>query len=309
MNRLARYSWRLTKILALGCLSTVAYSGLIVGIDNGGSIYGLGMLYTVDPITGATTLVGPSGGGNYPVSSSPVSSTYFVLSPINLYRFDYPNGGAVHYLCPSCSFLFNDYAYDSANGEFYGLDTGVYGPPAGLLVRLTDTGATGYWPGAHILSPTAFWIDPIFASLSTIEYVPGFGIYGTNGFAAYSINETTGALTALPSLHFGVSLPPLFEFGPPITGLAYDAESGRLIGTAGNVTYPGESPLGPGYIYDVNPATGVLTVLNSNAPNMFGIAAVSTPEPCMAWLLVAAGFCLWSGKVRLRALSAGRDRR
>ena len=69
--------------------------------------------------------------------------------------------------------------------------------------------------------------------------------------------------------------------GSRITGLAYDIDTDRLIATGGNLTHQME-PIGPGYIYLLDPRTGQVTVLNDDAPNMFGIAKINPlglPEP------------------------------
>ena len=54
--------------------------------------------------------------------------------------------------------------------------------------------------------------------ISITEYPPGLGLYGTDGRSAgYLINETTGQASLLA---------PLSEIPAPITGLAYDFDTG-----------------------------------------------------------------------------------
>ncbi len=250
-----------------------------------------GNLLSVDPFTGAVTTVGPSGTAGYyfPISSSPVASSYFALSPINHYLLKYPQAGA--YGTPDFALwdIFpihnvpnpgpEDFAYDSVSGRLFALARGFEGMPAGLL-ELHDTGAPiSSSPNSHLLSGTYIARAPDFPAMTLIEAIDGVGLFGTDGHAAYMINEVTGLVTVLP---------PLVYAGPTLTGIAYDPDSGRLIGVNGPL-FPigGVSPISS--VFRIEPMTGQVTLLNSNAPGMHGLAGVNVPEPGSV-LLVAAGF-------------------
>jgi len=293
MLRLAHFAYVWMPIVVFSYCLNVGLSATIVGIGNyGDPLSTPGILYAVNPITGAVTQVGPSGTTNsfFPISSSPVPGSYFASSPINQYLLSYPQAGAIDttvfalWNCPCQPGGVGDYAYDSSNGKLFGLTQ--FG-----LVQLTDSG-TGFpgHPASHQL--TASVIGSAHAlPVSTFEFIQGLGLYGTDGINAFLINETTGALTPLPSLiyPFSPSSPgPL----PAITGLAYDPDTGRLIGTAGSLGLSG-SQQSTGYIYGIDPLSGQVTVLNSSAPNMFGLAAVTTPEPSTVFLLSAGLLCLF----------------
>ena len=102
--------------------------------------------------------------------------------------------------------------------------------------------------------------------------------YIRNGNAGYGISETTGQATLLAA--YTTSL--------PVTGLAWDSDSGRLLASAGSLN-PSES----GIIAAIDPGPGQVTVLNANAPNIVGIAALTTPEPGSFFLLVTGSIaCL-----------------
>lgn len=74
-----------------------------------------------------------------------------------------------------------------------------------------------------------------------MEYVPGLGLYGTDGINdGYVINETTGHASLLA---------PLRGIIKPITGLAYDFDTGQLLASSGVLF-----GTGPGMIYRLDPA-------------------------------------------------------
>ena len=117
------------------------------------------------------------------------------------------------------------------------------------------------------------------ANIGVIEYIPGLGLYGTDGIGAgYLINETTGHASLLA---------PLTGVFMPITGLAYSFDTGHLLASAGLL-------LGPetGMIYQLDPLTGHATLLNPLAANLVGIAYTTIPETQPTWMLTG-GLALW----------------
>ena len=260
-----------------------ACAGMIVGIGNSGLPFTGTTFFAVDPITGSTTPFGQFPSSQYyAASSSPVDGTFFALSPVNLYRINPFTGEFVGYLCASsedCTYVGNDHAYDPSNQNTYALRN--VGNDE-LLVQMVDRGLLlpvgSAPPGSHRVS-----YEPIgllgAANISVIEYIPGLGLYGTDGIGAgYLINETTGHASLLAPLT-GVLM--------PITGLAYSFDTSRLIASAGVLFGPG-----PGMIYQLDPLTGHATVLNAQAPNLVGIAYTTIPEAQPTWML-AGGLALW----------------
>jgi hypothetical protein len=157
---------------------------------------------------------------------------------------------------------------------------------SGGLFLLTETGTP--IPGApysQLLSASYIGVGVPYSSISLIVAIPGLGLYGYGTAGSFSINETTGAATALPTLA---------NYGPIITGLAYDPDSGQLIGASGSAPGSPGPPVSASDIYDIDPLTGQVTLLNSDAPDMFGITYVSsTPEPSSIFLLAAGILGLW----------------
>ena len=277
MTKLLSAVNRTIPILGIVLFSVCAQSEPIVGIGNAGGFSSSGVLYSINPLNGSVTAIGPSGTTNwyYPVSSGPVAGSYFALSPINHYLIgpNEPIGTNTppfgQWECYSCFTIgLGDFAFDPSNGELFSLSITSNGTQG--LVQLTNTGRYfGGCPVPNCYNLTASFIAqaPAFPALTLIEYINGLGLYGTDGHAAYLINEKTDETTQLPSLAYG---------GPIITGLADDPDSGRLIGVSGTLLGAAGSTSD---IYNIDPLSGAVTLLNSNAPDMFGIAAVSTPEP------------------------------
>jgi hypothetical protein len=270
----SRFSlYRTILVAALLWFGISAQCEPIIGIGNGigGSA---GVLYSINPLTGAVNAIGLSGTSNgyYPISSGPIAGSYFAISPVNHYLESYSQPGTTQppfgqWEYHGGGFFLTDFAFDSSNGKLFSLtESTALGGPEGL-VQLTNTGPYAACPtvNCYNLAATGIAQAPALPNLSIIEYINGLGLYGTDGHNAYLINETTGATTQLPDLTYT---------GPIITGLAYDPDSGRLIGVAGSLPGLGGSG-GPSTIYDIDPLTGAVNVLNANAPDMYGLAAVS----------------------------------
>ena len=266
-------------VLGLGPVRAVA--GLIVGIDTGNPQQD--HILAVDPLTGniaplATVFPVDS---YFATSSGPAYNSILAYSPVNLYQIDVITGEAFLYACayqPQCASV-GDLAYDSSNGVIYGLGT-FYGRGPEVLFQLNDSGMQypGI-PGSHWISYS--WIGYLGVDdISVMEFVPGLGLYGVtdgNTPAGFTIDEKTGQASFLT---------PLSEAGVPygITGLAYYSETGRLLASSGSLPGLGSGP--PGAIFLLDPMNGLMTPLNVDAPNLFGIAEARTPEPGPAWMLL-----------------------
>jgi outer membrane protein assembly factor BamB len=253
-------------------------AGLILGIDNSGPLGTRSAFFAVDPSTGSTTSFGqihPTS-GYFATSPSPIDGTLFALSPVNLYRINPLTGESVGYLCyEGCLGSPGEHAYDPSNQNMYALAS-----DAPFLLQMVDRGSAAQFgaPGNHQVSYNI--IGDLGASgISVMEYVPGLGLYGTDGINdGYVINETTGHASLLASLT-GIL--------KPITGLAYDFDTGQLLASSGVLF-----GTGPGMIYQLDPATGHATLLNDQAANLFGIAFVTIPEAQPVWML-AGGLALF----------------
>ena len=259
-------------------------AGMIVGIGNSDAPFTGTRFFAVDPLTGSTTPFGQFFGSQYiAASASPVDGTFFAMSPVNMYRISPSTGESIGYLClvaEDCENAGVEPAYDRSNQTIYSLG-GVHGAPG--LVRVVGMGLLP--DGVGPPGSRRVFYQPIgnlgVSGIRVMEYIPGLGLYGTDGTdgtgAGYLIDETTGHATLLAPLS-GVLM--------PITGLAYSFDTGKLIASAGILFGPG-----PGMIYQLDPLTGRATLLNANAPNLVGIAFVNIPEIQPAWML-AAGLAL-----------------
>jgi hypothetical protein len=230
---------------------------------------------SVDPNTGSTTPFGvPFSTGFYATSSSPYEDNFFAATA-DLYLVNPFTGQRLGYLClttEDCRFSASEYAYDPANQTLYGLRENE-------LVRIVDLGPLSFGaPGERHIKYV--FVGNMGVTLSVVEYVPGFGLYGTDGSSAYRIDETTGQATFLYAFT-GVPNP------PPITGLAYDPDTATLIATFGMFS---DSNLGE--IFRLDPATGILTLLNSRSENLYDIAYMRVSPEITPALMMAAGLSL-----------------
>lgn len=267
MGRLNNLAFSLAVTLGLVFSSALVQADVIIGFNAG--------IRTIDPLTGAVYPPDNTGvtqqGLAFVDSPGPIPGTYFVVTPNRLLVPLIPGSGVGVRWIDDCGCVLRG-AYDSSTGTLFGLGG------LGQVVLLTDTGQSGPVPDSHLIhvsSPIG-----VIPSASVIVYIQGLGLYGTDGHNAYVLNATTGNTTTLPSLVYG---------GPAITGLAYDPVSGRLIGVSGNLNAP---PGTTSDIWNINPLTGQITLLNADAPYMYGIASVITPEPSSMFLLAVGTLCL-----------------
>jgi len=266
----------------VGCLGVSKAGADILGIE-----WKTGLVYQIDPITGAAT---PDGQrfilDAFGASSSPQAQTIYATSGINLWALDLNTGVETAYgyfnNFPLAGIA--DLALDPQSGTLYGRgDIGQLGEAALFTIDAQD---------CQCPQPTNL-IGPMNADIYAMGFVPGGGLYGvdTSG-SLYSIDITTGFATLIGPT--GIS---------GVGDITYDSQTGELIVTVigppwnGVKTYQSMQYLGPGSIYEINWHTGQATLLNDNAPDMFALAD-TTPEPA-PWLLLATALLGLAGLTRL----------
>jgi hypothetical protein len=248
-------------------LPSPALAGQIVGITFGRS------LYNVDALTGNTTLLlgGCSPCGPYfGASGSPDADTILDDSIVNVHETNVVT--------------FQDTALGGITNPFdLAFDRGTN--------TLFDTSGAALF-SVHCPSPLALCtetqVGPAFPAnhMQALGWVPGAGLYGVSDDFLYLTNDLTGVTTP-------VGATGLTDLTKPITDIAYDVGTGRLIATAGCSKFDPFSPpqnTGPcdeshqGSIYLIDRSTGHATLLNGNAPMIVGLAEI-VPEPGSAPLL------------------------
>jgi len=185
--------------------------------------------YAIDPITGALTLIGS------PVAtdSGPGSVT---VDPYG--KFAYVTN------------------YDFGTVSAYTITSS--GPSAGALTRVDCGGGAGC-SGPYFLvgpNPSSVSVD----SLGKFAYVPS---YNYDTISAFTINPTTGALTALPTLtgrHGNI----VMAMTTGTTPVAYTPKFAYVAKSGGGVS-----------AYTINSGTGVLTANGTAAPAGTSPASVS----------------------------------
>lgn len=294
--------------LVLVAALTRARGATIVGYDSVGTQPGNGLLYSVNAQTGDVTPIG--NGSGIAMSSGPVANTILYSSGVNTYEVNVVSGTRKLYVCTQdpCSTV-GDHAFDSgadtvfALALLYPLGEG-YPNPVTALFRLIDFGVAE--PGIPESTVVGYSLVGVLgvSDIDVIEYVPGIGLIGTDGYnALYRIDSTDGHATLLGPLF--IVLP---EDGgiTPMNGLAYDPDTRRLIGSAPAGIGPGGVGLPRLYSIEIaagHPAFGAAGWLNEAPPSLTGIATVHpTPEPGTA-ALWALGFAagLFHGRRRKEA--------
>jgi hypothetical protein len=190
-------------------LPSPALAGQIVGITFGRS------LYNVDPLTGNTTLLlagcGPFCDPTFGASGSPDANTILYASIVNVHEInvatflqDTALGGITHPV---------DLAFDRGTNTLF------------------DTNGAALF-SVHCPSPpglcTETQVGPAFPAIHTtaLGWVPGAGLYGVSDNFLYLINDLTGVTTP-------VGATGLTDLTKPVTDIAYDVGTGRLIAGSG----------------------------------------------------------------------------
>lgn len=281
----------MSKIVILfSSLTMAAFAMAIVGTGTGPN--STGVRFEINPVTGAVTSTG-TGPNWIPTSASGTPGAYFAVSPVNPYLVSYPSmTGILH--CTDCPFQSSpwftaDTAYDFSTASLYAVATSTSpGGGSAMLARI-GIGAEQSYPGGSFRPLSVSVIGGIpGGSNSIIEAVPGVGIVLTTGQVAFVIDPTTGAVLRSGNFTVAGGLP--FQFLPPVTSLAYDPDTGRLLAATGSYSGGQSTQM----IYRIDPGTFEVTVLNANAPNIHGMAAINNyPEPA-GLLLIGTGLAaLW----------------
>ena len=252
-------------------LPSTALAGQIVGITFGRT------LYNVDSLTGNTTLLNnfcSSCGPYVGASGSPDANTILIYSIVNLHEINVEN---VFQDTPLGGITRNpvDLAFDRDTNTVF------------------DTNGSALF-SVHCPSPpficTETQVGPAFPTnhMQALGWVAGAGLYGVSDNFLYFINDLTGVTTPIGAT--GLTDPT-----KPITDIAYDVGTGRLIASAGCSKFDpfGPQATGPcdeshqGSLYLIDRSTGHATLLNGNAPMIVGLAEV-VPEPGSALLLAGS---------------------
>ena len=247
-------------------------------------------LYSVDPATGAGTLIGSTGlkqlsaldfnpttGVLYGIGKTGAG---FVLATINTATGASTTIGGVG------TIPFQDIAFAS-NGTLYGLSNG------GLYTINITTGAT-----TLINSATAgFYGDGL-------DFGPGGVLYEntelSTAMALYSVNPATGVATLINNNTFPPAYPTTLSDIPRIVALDFFSPTNTMYATVFAGTGSGATPDLVSYLATVNLTTGVVTNIGLTVTGLDAIAIYAVPEPSsLALMGVGAGLLFWRKRRRL----------
>lgn len=270
-------------LAAVGPAVPRAAGAILYGATGTGS--GTGTLVTIDPATGAYTVVGPlndASGNNYRITGLAVHPTTGVLygssnnqsptNPRSLVMID-PLTALVtlvgSYGTPSQTMA--DLTFSSL-GVLYGWleasDDDLYtiNPVTGAAALVGESGLSTYGSG-------------LAADSSGTLYFAGDGTGGT----LWTINPATGAPTPGPTLGNGPG-----NSGDPVAALAF-SPLGVLYGVVGSFG-------GTAYLVTIDPLTGGITTIGQTIDRLDAIAftpgASEIPEPSSLSLLLLGGLAL-----------------
>ncbi len=196
-------------------------------------------LYTLDPLTGAATLVGTTGSiaGNVGLTEGPSPTQLYGSTPIDLTHINTDGSGA----SPVGALLVEGFAYDPNSGILYGAingDFATYNPANGAVI-----------------APLAPPVDDV----EGLAYGHGgvFGLAQGGELYFYNIGTDSWGLIGLTGVSFDQ------------IGLAYDP-IGDLLYAKGNQD---------SLLYSVDPTTASATVIgNTGRANGGGLAFVPNPS-------------------------------
>jgi uncharacterized protein DUF11 len=241
-------------------LQTVFLIGVLPGAASAELIAvgrGTGRLLKIDPITGVVSnlsLTNPTLTLVFGASSAADPGKLWATeNGSQLYEIEVGTGVA----SPRGSFfgattVINELAYDVGAGVLYGTNNSD--------LYIVD-GATA---NTSRVGPFGSGIDQMFAMV----YVPGYGLYGIDGFykALWSVNTSNGAATM-------VGPTGLADTTRTVTDIAWDTSSFALIGTASNTAA----------VYKISLSTGSAQLLNdTSVPFVSGVGEMSSPPADLA---------------------------
>ncbi|MFO1500653.1 MAG: PEP-CTERM sorting domain-containing protein [Verrucomicrobiota bacterium] len=264
-----------------GAILVICLSGYLTQAQiTGERLYGItaldNQLITVDPTTGAGTVVGSVGAS--------VSAYGLAYSGLSLYTFD-QTAGAIRAIDPASGQAgpIIDIGVGKIQGEG---DLAFRGDGTGFLATVFDASAT---PSNDLyefnlstrtsvrLGSTSVPLDGLAFDGATL-----FGLGQTDG-TLYTVNQTTAALTAIGG--------PGFDKGSPFGAIAV-AHDGTLFGAIDD------------RLYRIDKTTGLASALDPNVTDIgfssvSGLAFAAVPEPSASYLLaLAAGFALFCRRYR-----------
>lgn len=229
-------------------------------------IYGLGapgnfQTFIVDPNTGALSPFNCVCLSTFGASDSPFGGSIFVSTPINLWLADLQTGTKMFLGSLYSGGL--DLAFDPSSSVLFGV--GSHGSIFGV-----DYSCPGY-------DCVETLIGSFPGEVEAIDFVPGVGLYGA---------ALDGRLWL-----FVPRINEFFYIGdtgiPNISDMAFDPASGRLIASAaGPKCFSFNCGPASGTIWSIDPYNGHSTLLNDNAPPIWGMAEV-TPEPASLGLMLS----------------------
>ncbi len=283
---------KLAFALIIPFLAAAGFGATIIGFS---SPYP-GSAYSINAVTGAVTPVPGIPGTALSTGTKP--GTIVENTGVNIYQVNVTSGQSTLFACQAanCAWI-GDMALDSVTTTLYGIGT-VPAHTSPALFRMSDSGVpiSGF-PNSTTIS-FAYLGDLGVSGISTMEYAPGVGLVATDGYKLYKVSEADGQATMLTSL--ALVLPPSGGI-TPITGLAYDPDSGNLVGSS--MDGVGIGGVGVARLYNINWTTGLATWLNSAPPNLNSIATVNnTPEPATFALM---GMAIMSLRIALRGKKKG----
>jgi hypothetical protein len=169
-----------------------------------------GIFYSVNAQTGAIAAIGQ--GSGVALSSGPAANTILYSTGVNTYELNVANGQQKLYGCigDPCSSV-GDHAFDRdartlyALGKLYPLGEHDPNPVTGFF-KVVDSGTP--YPGVPNSTQIEHSLVGVLglSDITVIEYVPGVGLIGTDGFTAlYRISTTDGQASLLTTLSIGAA--------------------------------------------------------------------------------------------------------
>jgi hypothetical protein len=285
----------------------VLVSGLCVALQAGEILYGITAddnLITIDPTTGAGTLVGQISLGGSPTS---IGAIGIAASGGNLYAYDSDNN-LLRQIDPATGNIIGT-TNPGINVSVGEGDLALRTDGTGVVAStLDDTGSfgTGTLYSLSTSPASAGEVNNNFGLFDGVAFNSSNALYGLSqgGDNLFTIDPTTGNTSLVGGTGIQTTDPssgfPLYGFG----GLTFD-QGGMLYGDLAN--FDPSNPLSN--LYTINPTTGAATLVGGiGIGQVDGLAFLSTgttppppgstPEP--STFLLAGGCLLTAGFIRRR---------